>query len=469
VIYTAQERRYTRPRRLLFFDFAFLFGLLPVSLAAYYLAPAKARNAVFLGASAIFYAGSSFEFLPILVFSILVDYVAGGAIASTERTAFRRGWLVLSLVTNLSLLGYFKYAGLLTETLRNEFGFQSVSVVHAVLPVGISFFTFQSMSYSIDIYRERIKPARSFIDFATYVSMFPQLIAGPIIRFTEVSDALIQRTHSLDMCIRGAQRFCLGLGKKLLLADTAAALAQPIFSANDPSLPEAWVAMILFSWQIYFDFSGYSDMAIGLGRMFGFEFPENFDSPYRSRSFSMFWRRWHMTLSTWLRDNLYVPLGGNRRSTARTYLNLCATMVLGGFWHGASWNFVIWGGLHGSYLIGERILGWHRADLGVPPIFRAAFVYILTVLAWVFFRVEGFHDALRWVSRMFTGSMQANFPIELWLSLPLFAFAVWAMPNSRSLDLRIGTKHTPILGGLMMFSLWVAYGRGHSPFLYFRF
>ncbi len=450
---------------MLFFDYAFLFVFLPLFVAVYFLIPRGARNAWILVGSLAFYAGSSFDYVPILLFSIVVDYVAGGRIARTEGTA-KKLWLTVSLATNLGLLGYFKYVGLFTRTLR-DVGFEGVPLLAAALPVGISFFTFQSMSYSIDLYRGRVKPARSFIDFAAFVSMFPQLIAGPIVRFEQLESELTERTHSVDKVVQGIERFILGLAKKLLLADTAAALAAPIFAAEDPSLVEAWVSMFLYSVQIYFDFSGYTDMALGLGRVLGFDLPVNFDSPYRAASFSEFWHRWHITLSTWLRDNVYVPLGGNRYGTLRTYANLMIVMLLGGLWHGASWTFLIWGGLHGAFLAIERALGLRHSDRSVPRVFV---VHLLTIIAWVPFRLDDLAQVKLWWGRMFgAGPLSASLPTETWLALPAFAAIVWLFPNTNQFAGRLGPRYAPVLGVLFIVSLIVTYGRGISPFIYFRF
>lgn len=449
---------------MLFFDYTFLFVFLPAFLLIYAILPTRAKNAWILAGSLLFYAGSSFAFLPILVFSITVDYLVGRRITASEGRG-RRAWLFVSLGINLGLLGYFKYVGLFTTTLQ-ELGLTTIPIVEAALPVGISFFTFQSMSYSIDLYRRQIEPARSFVDFAAYVAMFPQLIAGPIVRFSQIEDALVERDHSDEKLVAGVQQFILGLGKKLLLADTAAALASPIFADADPTLPEAWIAMFLFSCQIYFDFSGYTDMAIGLGRLLGFELPKNFDSPYRSASFSEFWRRWHITLSSWLRDNLYIPLGGNRYGPLRTYFSLFATMLLGGLWHGASWTFVTWGALHGAYLAVERALRAQEAPRTLP---RIALVYVGTLIAWVFFRHATMDAALFWLGRMFGGALRADLPWELWAALPILALSIWGMPNTNQFAPRLRPRHIPALGVLFAVSLWVVYGRGLSPFIYFRF
>ncbi len=347
---------------MLFFEYSFLFVFLPCVLGVYSLLPAGRRNAWIFLASCAFYAASSWIFLPLLLGSVLVDYVAGGRIARAQSLRARRAWLTLSVAANLGVLAFFKYSGMLTSSFRALLGPDSIPLVDAALPVGISFYTFQSMSYTIDLYRGRVETARSLADFGAYVTLFPQLIAGPIVRFSHLQEQLRERIHSWERFAAGIQTFVVGLAKKLLVADTLASLSAPIFAAGHPGALDAWTAMLLFAGQIYFDFSGYSDMAIGLGRMMGFELPQNFDAPYRATSFADFWRRWHITLSTWLRDYLYIPLGGSRRGMLRTYVNLTVTMLLGGLWHGASWNFVLWGGAHGTLLAAERLL----RERGVP-------------------------------------------------------------------------------------------------------
>jgi len=452
---------------LLFHEFSFLFLFLPLALAVYYALPQRLRNGWLLVGSCAFYGASSFQFLPILGISVLVDFLAGGRIANAEDVSSKRRWLLLSLGTNLGVLGIFKYAGFATQVAR-DIGFADVPLVEAALPVGISFYTFQSMSYSIDIYRGDAKPAESLWDFGAYVTLFPQLIAGPIVRYHELSDQLAEREHTADRFALGLQRFVIGLSKKLIIADTASALADPIFAAGDPTFIGAWVSMLLYAAQIYFDFSGYTDMARGLGQMLGFDFPLNFNSPYKATSFSDFWRRWHMSLSRWLRDNLYIPLGGNRRGEGRTYVNLAATMLLGGLWHGASWNFVIWGGLHGLYLAVERALG--DPLKAAPGFVRRGFVFFWVLIAWVFFRLDTLDEALLWLGRMAVPDQAAGL-VDGWHlgTLAVIYGVVWLSPNSDELELDLRPLQAMAAVGLFVACLFIGYGRGISPFLYFRF
>jgi alginate O-acetyltransferase complex protein AlgI len=313
---------------------------------------------------------------------------------------------VASVLSNIGLLAFFKYFNFATENydaLVAWLGLPDLQLEVAfrvTLPLGISFYTFQSLSYTIDVYRGRATAIRSLVDFACYVSMFPQLVAGPIVRFTEVADQLRTRTHTITKFARGAAFFSLGLAKKVLLANPCGKVADLAFDAGGLTVVDAWYGVIAYAFQIYFDFSGYSDMAIGLGLMLGFVFPKNFDSPYRSQSITEFWHRWHISLSTWLRDYLYVPLGGNRKGPRRTYVNLAIVMLLGGLWHGAAWNFVVWGGLHGLLLAVERFRGKASFYAGVPAPLRVALTFAVVLVTWVFFRAPDLPSAMRYLGHM---------------------------------------------------------------------
>jgi alginate O-acetyltransferase complex protein AlgI len=453
---------------VLFFDYAFLFLLLPITILLHVRLPPRLRNAWLLIVSLLFYAASSLVFLPILFLSIAVDYVAGAQIAKTESLARRRVWLGASLAANLGLLGYFKYAGFLTETAQG-LGL-AVPLVRAALPAGISFYTFQSMSYTIDVYRRDVARSRSAVDFAAFVTLFPQLIAGPIVRYAEVERALGDRTVTEDRAASGLFLLIVGLAKKLLVADTLAGLADPIFR-GDPGFADGWAAMILYSGQIYFDFSAYSDMAIGLGRLLGFEFPRNFDSPYKATSFRDFWRRWHITLSAWLRDYLYVSIGGNRGGLLTTCRNLMITMLLGGLWHGASWNFVLWGGLHGLYLAAERVLGERNPLLSLPLLGRRAVVFVLVLLAWVPFKLPDLPSTISWWGAMLLGwgGLGAIDGVTAAGALACL-FLLFVPPNSGEWRIDLRWSQVALASALLVGSLFVGYGRvAPSPFLYFRF
>ncbi|MGE0706413.1 MAG: MBOAT family protein [Planctomycetota bacterium] len=458
---------------MLFYEFPFIFVFLPLVLLGSRALGGQQRLAWLFAASLAFYATSSLGFLPLLLLSTLVDFVAGGRIAAaSDSPRARKGWLLVSLCFNLGTLAFFKYAGLITHTLRDLFG-PGVPLIQASLPVGISFYTFQSMSYTIDVYRGEVTRARSFLHFAGYVTLFPQLIAGPIVRYSQLEAQLDQPHLDAARFADGVQLFVVGLAKKLLLADVLAAVAAPLFAQAQPGLLTAWAAMLLYAGQIYWDFSGYSDMAIGLGRMLGYEFQVNFDSPYQATSFRDFWRRWHISLSTWLRDYLYIPLGGNRHGPGRTYLALTLTMLLGGLWHGASWNFVLWGAAHGLLLAGERALGERNPLLRLAPPLQRVVVLLVVTLVWVPFKLEGLPRALAWWRAMLTGVHGLGAPSALvGAAVSAFLALTWLAPNSNGLRLEPARwrRQAAWSATLLVLALWVGYGRVETPpFLYFRF
>jgi alginate O-acetyltransferase complex protein AlgI len=413
---------------MVFSSYLFLFYFLPLVLACYHAAPVRARHLVLTIFSYVFYGWANPLFVVLLFTSTAIDYVAG-LVIGRERdlhgdgrpTRRARAALVVSLASNLSLLGFFKYFNFGAESfdaLVNWIGMPALRLdvaLKVTLPLGISFYTFQSMSYTIDVYRGNAKAIRSFIDFACFVSMFPQLVAGPIIRFSEVADQLRSRTHTVTKFARGVTFLSLGLAKKVLLANPCGKVADLAFESGSLHPLDAWYGVVAYAFQIYFDFSGYSDMAIGLGLMLGFVFAKNFDDPYKADSITDFWRRWHISLSTWLRDYLYVPLGGNRKGPRRTYVNLFIVMLLGGLWHGAAWNFVVWGGLHGLLLAferarrsgavsgdGERSPRNGRAAVARPywrPL-RIAATFLIVCITWVFFRAADLETAIRYLGDM---------------------------------------------------------------------
>jgi alginate O-acetyltransferase complex protein AlgI len=346
------------------------------------------------------------------------------------------------------------------------------------LPLGISFYTFQSMSYTIDVYRGHARATRSPIDFACYVSLFPQLVAGPIIRFSEVSEQLIHRTHSVRKFARGVAMFSLGLAKKVMLANPCGKIADACFDAGSIGALDAWWGAVAYGFQIYFDFSGYSDMAIGLGLMLGFVFPKNFDSPYRSRSITEFWQRWHISLSSWLRDYLYVPIGGNRRGVRRTYLNLAIVMLLGGLWHGAALNFVVWGAIHGAWLALERALGKRSLYHRLPDPLRVALTFLIVTLAWVFFRARDLPAALAYLSSMFGlgraqegADLLAGLIYQPYYAISLLAAAavVWFGRQSWDWTRTIRAPQVAVSLILLWLSSGMLFAQAHNPFIYFIF
>lgn len=384
---------------MVFSSIKFLWVFLPVTvIASACVRPLKLKNLLLLIASLIFYAWGNPVHLPLLIVSILINYAAGRLIDPAEG-ARRKAYLVLALVLNLGLLGYFKYTMFALRILDRLLPV-SLPQVEVALPIGISFFTFQSLSYVIDLYRGQIGVQKNPLDLALYISFFPQLIAGPIVKYREVELALKERSVSLEDFASGFRRFLYGLGKKVLIANQVAMAADTVFDAAVlPALPYAWLGALSYTLQIYYDFSGYSDMAIGLGRMFGFHFNENFDYPYTADSVRHFWRRWHISLSTWFRDYLYIPLGGSRHGTLRTYRNLLIVFALTGLWHGAAFTFVFWGLWHGAFLLAERA-GLEKVIARCGPL-KYVYTMLVVVCGWVFFRAGSFFKALSFLSCMF--------------------------------------------------------------------
>jgi alginate O-acetyltransferase complex protein AlgI len=481
---------------LVFSSYLFLFYFLPLALLLYYAAPVRLKHLILTVLSYVFYGWANPLFVPLLLFSTLVDYACGLYIAhvrgprsgpheptsAVERRARRA--LIVSLCTNLGLLGFFKYFNFGVDNI-NAFatatGLETLrldTALRVTLPLGISFYTFQSMSYAWDVYRGRATAIRNFIDFACFVSMFPQLVAGPIIRFSEVADQLRSRTHTVTKFARGVAFFSVGLSKKVLLANPCGKIADLAFDAGALTVLDAWYGVTAYAFQIYFDFSGYSDMAIGLGLMLGFVFPKNFDSPYISQSITEFWRRWHISLSTWLRDYLYVPLGGNRKGPVRTYVNLFLVMLLGGLWHGAAWNFVIWGGLHGGFLAFERLQGKTAPYWKLPAPARVAITFVVVLITWVFFRAADLPAAGRYLSAMFgLADVPANAqllggivyqPYYL-LTFAAAAVVTWTCPQTWDWSRTITVPKAVAVAAAFVVAAVMLTTQAFNPFIYFIF
>jgi alginate O-acetyltransferase complex protein AlgI len=485
---------------MVFSSHVFLFYFLPLALGLYYLLPWRAKHLGLALVSYLFYGWANPLFMVLMLFSTLVDYLAGRVMAHNgfrgwgkplallskdqPRSRIQRWALTISIVSNLSLLGFFKYFNFAVEnynTLFSAIGLAELgleNVMWITLPLGISFYTFQSMSYSIDVYRGDAKPMRNLIDFGCYVSMFPQLVAGPIIRFSEVADQLERRSHTLVKFARGSAFIALGLTKKIMLANPCGKVADMAFNAGSVNTLDAWVGAVAYAFQIYFDFSAYSDMAIGLGLMLGFVFAKNFDSPYHAASITEFWRRWHISLSTWLRDYLYIPLGGNRKGPSRTYINLMLVMLLGGLWHGASWNFIIWGGIHGGMLAWERTRGRTGFFNRLPRFFQIAFTFIIVVFAWVFFRASDLPSALAYCGSMLgLGNAQPGAaliegliyqPYYL-MSLGLAAVITWGGVQTWDWTRNLSWPKAMVVVFLMLLSLLTMTTQAFNPFIYFIF
>jgi alginate O-acetyltransferase complex protein AlgI len=397
---------YALSTSMVFSSTLFLFYFLPGFLLLYYAVPVRFKNAVALLASIGFYAWGGLNFLALFLASVVVNFALIRFMDATAERWKQRIFLIMSIVLNVGMLFYFKYANFFFDNasaVRAYFGGPPLSWEKVVLPIGISFFTFEKLTYTIDVYRGVNKPLKSFWDFLLYIMLFPKMIAGPIVRFHEIAGQLTDRTafDTVDYKLAGIFRFSIGLAKKILIANVMGEQADAIFNLDPRNLPvaQAWLGALAYTFQIYFDFSGYSDMAIGIGRMIGFQFPENFDSPYISRSITEFWQRWHITLGRWMRDYLYIPLGGNRVRPSRLYINLWTVFILSGFWHGAAWNFIAWGAYHGLFLILDRLflLRFYRT-IGIASIVPT---FVITVIGWVLFRAKDLTGALTYIGRMF--------------------------------------------------------------------
>ena len=472
---------------MVFSSHLFLFYFLPFSLGLYYLLPGRGRNLLLTLLSYLFYGWSNPMFTLLMFFSTVVDYSCGLVIGRSrplEAAGKRKMALLASIVTNLSLLGVFKYSHFALENynlLLSTAGLDGLGVelgFRFILPLGISFYTFQSMSYTIDVYRGEAGYQKNFVDFACYVSMFPQLVAGPIIRFQEVANQLAVRSHSMEKFSRGVALFCLGMAKKVLLANGCGKLADITFAAGTLHWLDGWYGALAYAFQIYFDFSGYSDMAIGLGLMFGFVFPKNFSSPYKSASITEFWRRWHISLSTWLKQYLYIPLGGNRKGRGRTAVNLVVVMFLGGLWHGASWNFIVWGLLHGSLLGLERGLGRKSLYFRLRRPLRVGLTFVLVLIAWVFFRAETLSGALVYLGSMagLTTVPETSLLVRGVLYQPYYllvmviaSIVVWAAPQSWDWTRELTVRKFVVIGMLMLLAIVLLTLQSYNPFIYFNF
>lgn len=467
---------------MLFNSYEFLFLFLPLVLLGYYVVLPKRWRLGFLSlASYVFYGWWDYRFCSLMFLTTVVDYVAALGIHRSRTTVGRRGWLLVSVGSGLALLGFFKYYGLFAHTgngLASWLNGSPVKVLpelQLILPIGISFYTFHSMSYAIDVYRGVVTPARSFVNFACFVSLFTQLVAGPIIRYRDLAEQLIERTHTLEKVARGLAFLVLGLVKKVIVADGVASLVTLVFADAQPGLLASWAGILAYTVQIYFDFSGYSDMAVGLGYLFGFQIAQNFNSPYQAESVTDFWRRWHMSLSTWLRDYLYIPLGGSRLGVRRTYINLFLTMLLGGLWHGANWTFVVWGGYHGVLLALERAFGGRAATGRFSPLLRRAVTFLLVMIGWVFFRCDTVSQALSLLGGLIglhgwgVDLLRTQADAIALVMLPIGLAVAWFLPNTWQLRYRFTWWECLLLVVALVICVMVILVNSSSPFLYFQF
>ena len=467
---------------MVFSSLTFLFLFLPAVLLVYYVVPRQGKNAVLFLFSLIFYAWGEPVYVVLMIFSTILDYCCGRLVEKHRGTTRQKLGLIISICGNLGLLFVFKYSDFLIGTVNSVFG-TAIPLPELPLPIGISFYTFQTMSYTIDVYRGDAKLQRSILSFGAYVSLFPQLIAGPIVRYQDIADQLDHRYHSFDSFGEGAKRFVTGLGKKVLLANNIGLLWSTISETKSAQLTTlgAWLGILAFAFQIYYDFSGYSDMAIGLGRMFGFRFLENFNYPYVSRSVTEFWRRWHMSLGTWFRDYVYIPLGGNRRGLPLQLRNIAIVWLLTGFWHGASWNFVLWGVFYGVLLVCEKLflLKWLKR---IPSFASHIYTMLVVLLGWVLFAFDDLGQGLSFMKVLFGAGagFSSGRTMYLLLSyLPLLGIcAVAATPLMKTVyaKLRETCGQGVLLSAdmiriLILWGLSIAYliSGSYNPFLYFRF
>ena len=466
---------------MVFSSTIFLCVYLPLVLLGYYICPKKGRNLFLLIVSLVFYAWGEPKYVFLMIFSILINYIFGRLMDKHRENKKRlKLMLVLSVVIDLVLLSVFKYTDFVITNINAIFG-SSFDLLNIALPIGISFYTFQAMSYTIDVYRDDVRVQKNLIDFGMYITMFPQLIAGPIVRYADVQDQLADRSVTTTDFSEGIMRFVVGLGKKVLLANQMGAVWSDIYAlGGDVSALMAWTGAIAYTFQIYFDFSGYSDMAIGLGRMFGFKFPENFRYPYQSVSITDFWRRWHITLSTWFKEYLYIPLGGNRCGLARQALNLLIVWSLTGFWHGAGWNFVMWGLYYFVILFIEKLFLLKALDK-LPKFFRHVYALLLIVIGWVIFASDDVSVLLPYLGSMF-GANGAVGGMDVYTLLTKAALLVICCIASTELPKKLFLSATGAMNekaaftiksvltiALLALSMILLIGDSYNPFLYFRF
>lgn len=477
---------------MVFSNLVFLFVFLPIVLFVYFVMPSKFKNFFLLLVSLFFYAWGEPVYVYLMIFSILINYLFGLLMESAkEKSHLKKIYLVLAILVNLGILGYYKYSSFFIENVNALFGLDIVNEP-LPLPIGISFFTFQAMSYVIDVYRKDSKVQKNILDFALYIALFPPLIAGPIIRYNTIAEQLKKRVHSVELFSDGIRQFIIGLGKKVIIANPLGEIADTIFATNatDLSVTTAWIGIIAYTLQIYFDFSGYSDMAIGLGKMFGFKFLENFNYPYIARSVSEFWRRWHISLSSWFRDYVYIPLGGNRKGPWKTYRNLLIVWTITGFWHGASWTFMAWGFYYGIIICIER-LGFGKVIDNMWRPVQHVYVLFLVMIGWVFFRADNFAYSIQYLKAMFGLNGAALIDntaighihdstylvvLAIVCSIPIYPWIVKKLDNVMENGNRnIALSVVRYVGGpFLYFALFLLVtmflvNSTYNPFIYFRF
>ena len=464
---------------MLFSSMTFVFMFLPIVCALYLLSSKRFHNPILLAASIIFYAWGEPKYLAIMLLTILINYA--GAIAVEKFNSHKKFWLISTIVVDLGLLIYFKYFNFIIDNINNLFH-AHINALDVIMPIGISFYTFQALSYVIDVFRGDCKAQKDVYKLALYICLFPQLIAGPIVKYHDVAEQIEDREVNFDKVNTGVKRFIIGLSKKMLIANTLGAIADKIFTqpADTFSPLVAWLGSISYTLQLYYDFSGYSDMAIGLGLVFGFQFMENFNYPYISKSITEFWRRWHISLSTWFKQYLYIPLGGNRINKNRTYINLGIVFLLTGVWHGASWNFVFWGLWNGFFIILEKMTGWHNDTDKVPvKILKHIYTIFVFVLGWVMFRADNMTYAWTYLKNMFglvpvhdiTYTMM--YYVDNVEIVTLLAGILCAMPIFKNM-IYVENKAAKLAVNVWLMVLFILSSAAiaastYNPFIYFRF
>lgn len=458
---------------MVFSSFVFLLVFLPIVLILYYLCPAKLRNLILFIASLIFYAWGEPVYVLIMLFSTVFDYTNGRLIEklkSQDRNRAAKGVLIVDLCGNLAILGFFKYTDFVLETINSLSG-AGIGLLKIALPIGISFYTFQTMSYTIDVYRGVVPAQKNILNFGTYVVLFPQLIAGPIVQYKTIGKELESRKVTVDDFAQGAFRFTVGFAKKVILANSIYGVWTSISQSQNISMATAWLGAIAFTFNIYFDFSGYSDMAIGLGRMFGFHFLENFNYPYMANSVTDFWRRWHISLSSWFKEYVYIPLGGNRKGMGMQIRNILIVWALTGLWHGASWNFVLWGLYYGLLLMLEKLFllkGLNRC----PAIVRHIYTLIIVVIGWTIFAQTDFGQLTEYLKSMFgigTALIDSDFLYYFSCNAVLLAVLAFCSINHKKWLKRFEVLRIPAMIILLLVSFAFLVGGSYNPFLYFRF
>lgn len=467
---------------MLFSSMTFIWIFLPILLILYFLSKEKYRNYILLLFSLIFYSWGEPKYIILMVLSIIINYIVGLSIDKLKNKAKKKTILTIGIIVDLGLLGYFKYFNFFIYNINKILPNNVFLIKNIALPIGISFYTFQIISYIIDLYKEKIKVQKNIFKLALYISFFPQLIAGPIVRYCDINEQLDDRIVTKEKFAHGIKRFVYGLSKKVIISNTLAIVADSTFDvlASELSTSIAWLGAICYMLQIYYDFSGYSDMAIGLGKMFGFEFIENFNYPYISKSITEFWRRWHISLSTWFKEYVYIPLGGNRKGTFRTYINLSIVFLITGIWHGAAWNFIIWGIYNGFFILVERI--GFKKYLDRHKILGNLYTLFIVLIGWVIFRANGLKNGIKYIIQMFTinpncrielvNILNIKFAIVIIIAI-LFSGCVqafWDKHKQNKIINNLTNIVEPFCIGLLFAScIMMLVSNTYNPFIYFRF